>query len=207
MTYTWSGFSGREHGRRDGQTGSQSHLKENHLCNIAWVKTTCNGDAILIIVTLTDFLVTLRMRLHRIPDSKTQHARLIFSQLFSSFLCLVLVSWHMCGQISYFISIIPATPPIPRHFYFEFQMGIHIPDSKVHGANMGPTWVLSAPDGPMLAPWTLLSGMITTWCYSLHLTSCPSTNADEPLHTHGVGHGSQSSIRKLLGLFKAILAT
>ena len=21
-------------------------------------------------------------------------------------------------------------------------------DSKVHGANMGPTWVLSAPDGP-----------------------------------------------------------
>ena len=23
-----------------------------------------------------------------------------------------------------------------------------IPDSKVHGANMGPTWVLSAPDGP-----------------------------------------------------------
>ena len=23
-----------------------------------------------------------------------------------------------------------------------------IPDSKIHGANMGPTWVLSAPDGP-----------------------------------------------------------
>ena len=22
------------------------------------------------------------------------------------------------------------------------------PDSEVHGANMGPTWVLSAPDGP-----------------------------------------------------------
>ena len=34
------------------------------------------------------------------------------------------------------------------------------PDSKVHGANMGPTWVLSASDGPMLAPWTLLSGHI-----------------------------------------------
>ena len=31
-------------------------------------------------------------------------------------------------------------------------------DSKVHGANMGPTWVLLAPDGPMLAAWTLLSG-------------------------------------------------
>ena len=24
----------------------------------------------------------------------------------------------------------------------------NVPDSKVHGANIGPTWVLSAPDGP-----------------------------------------------------------
>ena len=23
-----------------------------------------------------------------------------------------------------------------------------VPDSKVHGANMGPTWILSAPGGP-----------------------------------------------------------
>ena len=29
---------------------------------------------------------------------------------------------------------------------------IHIPDIKVHGANMGPTWVLSAPDGPHIGP-------------------------------------------------------
>ena len=36
-----------------------------------------------------------------------------------------------------------------------------IPDSKVHGAHLGPTWVLSAPDGPIMAPWTLLSGMFT----------------------------------------------
>ena len=26
------------------------------------------------------------------------------------------------------------------------------PDSKVHGPNMGPTWVLSAPDGPHFGP-------------------------------------------------------
>ena len=26
------------------------------------------------------------------------------------------------------------------------------PDNKVHGANMGPTWVLSAPDGPHVGP-------------------------------------------------------
>ena len=30
-----------------------------------------------------------------------------------------------------------------------------MPDSKVHGANMGPTWVLSAPDGPHVGPMNL----------------------------------------------------
>ena len=29
------------------------------------------------------------------------------------------------------------------------------PDSKVCGANMGPTWVLSAPDGPHVGPMNL----------------------------------------------------
>ena len=28
----------------------------------------------------------------------------------------------------------------------------YIPDSNVHGANMGPTWVLSASDGPHVGP-------------------------------------------------------
>ena len=32
------------------------------------------------------------------------------------------------------------------------------PDNKVHGANMGPIWGRQDPGGPMLAPWTLLSG-------------------------------------------------
>ena len=30
-----------------------------------------------------------------------------------------------------------------------------IPDSKVHGAIMGPTWVLSAPDEPHVGPMNL----------------------------------------------------
>ena len=29
------------------------------------------------------------------------------------------------------------------------------PDSKVHGDNMGPSWVLSAPDGPHVGPMNL----------------------------------------------------
>ena len=32
---------------------------------------------------------------------------------------------------------------------------IGFPDSKVHWANMGPTWVLSAPDGPHVGPMNL----------------------------------------------------
>ena len=31
----------------------------------------------------------------------------------------------------------------------------HNPNSKVHGASMGPTWVLSAPDGPHVDPMSL----------------------------------------------------
>ena len=32
---------------------------------------------------------------------------------------------------------------------------INNPDRQVHGANMGPTWVLSAPDGPHVGPMNL----------------------------------------------------
>ena len=31
----------------------------------------------------------------------------------------------------------------------------HNPESRVHGPNMGPTWVLSAPDGPHVGPMNL----------------------------------------------------
>ena len=39
---------------------------------------------------------------------------------------------------------------------------LRVPDSKVHGANMGPTWVLSAPDGPHVSPMNL---SITVYSY------------------------------------------
>ena len=38
---------------------------------------------------------------------------------------------------------------------------IHVnPDRKIHGADVGPTWGRQDPGGPMLAPWTLLSGKL-----------------------------------------------
>ena len=38
----------------------------------------------------------------------------------------------------------------------------NIPDSKVHGANMGPTWVLSAPDGLHVGPMNIGIGSTNT---------------------------------------------
>ena len=37
----------------------------------------------------------------------------------------------------------------------DLSSAAHSPDSKVHGANMGPTWVLSAPDGPHVGSMNL----------------------------------------------------
>ena len=36
-----------------------------------------------------------------------------------------------------------------------YDLNSTFPDSKVHGANMGPTWVLSAPDGPQIVPMNI----------------------------------------------------
>ena len=37
------------------------------------------------------------------------------------------------------------------------------PDSKVHGANMGPIWVLSAPDGPHVGPMAFAIRACLQW--------------------------------------------
>ena len=42
-----------------------------------------------------------------------------------------------------------------NHSYWIRGFNSHIPDSKVNGANMVPTWVLSAPDGPHVGAMNL----------------------------------------------------
>ena len=39
-----------------------------------------------------------------------------------------------------------------KHEQISSAKWIRVPDSKVHLAHMGPTWVLSAPGGPHVAP-------------------------------------------------------
>ena len=53
-----------------------------------------------------------------------------------------------------------------------FRFSNRFPDSKVHGANMGPIWVLSAPDGPHVGPWTLPSGF-PLWCLGQRMEHWP----------------------------------
>ena len=62
--------------------------------------------------------------------------------------------WRSCDVT---VMIIDQHYPSPRPRIFRSLLMGFIPDSEVHGANKGPTWVLSAPAGPMLALWTLLS--------------------------------------------------
>ena len=54
------------------------------------------------------------------------------------------------------------------------------PDSKVHGANMGPTLVLSAPGGPHVGPWILPSGQYITG-HTGHIVLCWDCNKSKSI--------------------------
>ena len=49
---------------------------------------------------------------------------------------------------------------LPETVFEKCHIRINLfPDSKVHGANMGPTWVLSAPDGPHVGLMNIAIGL------------------------------------------------
>ena len=79
-------------------------------------------------------------------------------------------------QISYGIS---QTPLTGQHSFIN----VTIPDSKVHGANMGPAWVLSAPDGPHIGPMNLAISDVL--CFSSFVKS-DGEMAWLPLPMHGM---------------------
>ena len=61
----------------------------------------------------------------------------------------------------------------PSKTDFNVQENLQMsPDSKVHGANMGPSGADMTQVGPRWAPWTLLSGSSWRWrpfCLGLHV--------------------------------------
>ena len=68
-------------------------------------------------------------------------------------------------------------------------MACSLPDSKVHGANMGPPGSCRSQVSPMLAPWTLLSGL--SW-----------TNVDQVVWRHMTSLGLNDFDIIQPGLFK-----
>ena len=48
----------------------------------------------------------------------------------------------------------------------SISISIITTDSKIHGANMGPTWVLSSPSGPHVGPMNL-----AVWDWRQQLTA------------------------------------
>ena len=56
---------------------------------------------------------------------------------------------------TFLISVIWRSNITKHHIQYKKKKKCEDPDSKVHGANMGPTWVLSAPDGPHVGPMNL----------------------------------------------------
>ena len=58
------------------------------------------------------------------------------------------------------------------------------PDSKVHGANMGPTWVLSAPDGPHVRPMNLVIREVSLICIFDEYKYRQQSNVGYNISTH-----------------------
>ena len=58
---------------------------------------------------------------------------------------------HFGTQVVF--SVIPF--PLIRHQAVTCILYWNLPDSQVHGANMRPIWVLTAPDGPHVGPMNL----------------------------------------------------
>ena len=63
------------------------------------------------------------------------------------------------------MSILRWIPGLLYWSYDETRAPSCYPDNKFHGANMGPTWVMSAPDGLHVVPMNLAIRVHDVWCY------------------------------------------
>ena len=99
-------------------------------------------------------------------------------------------AWAILPAISTYITVF-----LKRH---SAQIGKqHNPDSKVHGANMGPIWGRQDPGGPHVGPMNLA---IREW--SLHLVSNLLWWCNDRLHyrTRQLLHGHVKVISKSLDI-------
>ena len=79
---------------------------------------------------------------------KTNNMQRLWKMLYTTISYTLMVhiyicSWQLCSRTIVYICILVRNSPLQIVPVFTACL---YPDSKVHGANMGPTWVLSAPD-------------------------------------------------------------
>ena len=90
--------------------------------------------------------------------------------------------------------------PHINFFYIFFTLVCYIiissfPDSKVHGVNMGPIWVLSAPDGPHVGPMNLIFRVsVTCELYKIQYVCCGCPAASDDNNDDGDGYDAAADI-------------
>ena len=120
-------------------------------------------------VLLNLFLGKLNIYLHLLPFLKTETVKSFLAKDNDLPTIKFLIEDALNPKISMFLV---------SSYIFLFAQSIEAsPDSKVHGANMGPTWVLSAADGPHVGPMNLAIREVLSqegWCS--WSSACPTTS-------------------------------
>ena len=78
----------------------------------------------------------------------------------------IMMEWNPIKEKEHIMTLNTRAPHTQIQFYRLWWGAADqctIPDSKVHGANMGPTCVLSAPNGPHFGPINLAIRDVKTW--------------------------------------------
>ena len=102
--------------------------------------------------------------------------------LFDVFLMLIVfITMNILAVIdSYFFGVY-ITSPIYQKTRHKYKGLRGFPDSKVHGAHMGPIWGRQDPSGPHVGPMTFAICVTSIWitsndCGNIHLTYWPLGN-------------------------------
>ena len=79
---------------------------------------------------------------------------------------------------------------LPYHQWGSVALAKDHPDSKVHGANMGPIWILSVPEGPHVGPLNLAIWAVSQELLKISIRKMSLKNTFVKLH---ISQGPMSS--------------
>ena len=109
---------------------------------------------------------------------------LLLSQWLSLSLSLLLSYFIFVSIISIIMIILSSSLLVSSLLWIWGTFLYTIPDSKVHGANTGPTWILSAPGGLHLGPMNFAT-------YDYFWWRLPINELASPVYTHQPYHSLQ----------------